>query len=53
MRAYRSPSAPQANGRPSAHRFVKRAHMLCATEGLGRAAARLGRMPRTDAREGT
>jgi alkylation response protein AidB-like acyl-CoA dehydrogenase len=32
----------------SAHRFVKRTHTLCTVEDLGRAAAQLGSLPRTD-----
>lgn len=32
----------------SAHRFVKRTHTLCTVEGLGRVAAQLGSLPRTD-----
>lgn len=32
----------------SAHRYVKRVHLLCALEGLGHAGRRLGRLPHPD-----
>ena len=37
----------------SAHRFVKRTHVLCAIEGFNRAAERLGGLPGVDLSEGS